>query len=345
MNAKQIENRLKEKDYDFLKTTPGLGDNIILLTTGGSHAYGTETVNSDLDIRGITLHTKSEILTMKYRDKPYENKRTDTVIYPLRQIIQLLSACNPNVIEMFGTLPEHNFILKEEAMLLKENISAFLSKKAIASFGGYATGQLWRLKCALTRESLVQSDVEKHIKEVLNRMIDNFNGKYQNFNNDFIKLCLDESPERDLEIYADFNLTKYPLRDLVGMLNEMEHVIHDYDKTCKGNLNKRNNKKDDFHLNKHAMHLIRLLIMGTEILEGKGVLTYRPEHDLLMDIRNGKYVTVKQDGTKDYSLFFELVDEYEKKFKEAAKNTSLPDEPDYKKIDKLLENINRKVLS
>jgi len=41
---------------------------------------------------------------------------------------------------------------------------------------------------------------------------------------------------------------------------------------------------------KHAMHLIRLLITGTEVLEGKGINTYREkEREFLLDIRKGKY--------------------------------------------------------
>ena len=35
-------------------------------------------------------------------------------------------------------------------------------------------------------------------------------------------------------------------------------------------IGKRNKKKDDLHLNKHAMHLIRLFMMGIDILEKEG---------------------------------------------------------------------------
>ena len=60
------------------------------------------------------------------------------------------------------------------------------------------------------------------------------------------------------------------------------------------------------------MHLIRLLIVGTEILEGKGINTYREkDRDLLLKIRNGEFVKQK-DGKNDYSLIFEMVDEYDK---------------------------------
>jgi hypothetical protein len=120
------------------------------------------------------------------------------------------------------------------------------------------------------------------------------------------------------------------------MYSDMANVIKDYD-----SLNHRNNKKDNLHLQKHAMHLIRLLMMGTEILEGKGVHTYRQDNlDLLMKIRNGYYVK----PNNDYSDVFSIVDEYEQKFNYAKQNTSLPKEPDYTAIDELVIEINKTII-
>ena len=48
--------------YNFLRTNEHLGDNIILLTLGGSHAYGTNIEGSDIDIRGIALNNKADLL-------------------------------------------------------------------------------------------------------------------------------------------------------------------------------------------------------------------------------------------------------------------------------------------
>ena len=85
---------------------------------------------------------------------------------------------------------------------------------------------------------------------------------------------------------------------------------------------------DKVKLLKHAMHLIRLLVMGTEILNIHQINTYRTEeHDLLMDIRKGKY---------SYDELFKMVELYEFKFKQASLSTTLPEEPDKKKVEELL---------
>ncbi len=44
------------------------------------------------------------------------------------------------------------------------------------------------------------------------------------------------------------------------------------------------------HLNKHAMHLIRLFMMAIDILEKEDIITYRKdEHELLMKIRGENF--------------------------------------------------------
>lgn len=53
MTIEQIKDKLKSKEYDFLRTDKNLGNNIIILTLGGSHAYGMDKEGSDLDVRGL----------------------------------------------------------------------------------------------------------------------------------------------------------------------------------------------------------------------------------------------------------------------------------------------------
>ncbi len=48
----------------LLKTDPHLGKHIILLGLAGSYAYGTNQENSDIDVRGVTLNRKSDLIGM-----------------------------------------------------------------------------------------------------------------------------------------------------------------------------------------------------------------------------------------------------------------------------------------
>lgn len=65
MNLQQIKSMVQSEEYAFLKYNEYLGNRIIMLGLGGSHAYGTNIETSDLDVRGCTLNSKEEIF-----DKP-----------------------------------------------------------------------------------------------------------------------------------------------------------------------------------------------------------------------------------------------------------------------------------
>lgn len=97
---------ITNQPYDFLRTDPHLGDQVILLALGGSHAYGTNTETSDVDLRGCALNSQSELLGLGHFDQ-FTDKPTDTTIYSFKRIIQLLLSSSPNVVEMLGCRPEH----------------------------------------------------------------------------------------------------------------------------------------------------------------------------------------------------------------------------------------------
>ena len=143
---------------------------------------------------------------------------------------------------------------------------------------------------------------------------------------------------RELANSSDVNLKHYPLRDWAGMWNEMKAIVSSYTK-----IGKRNEKAISHDkLGKHMAHLIRLYMMGIDILEKEEIITYREkEHDLLMDIRNGKYLDSNRQPTSD---FYDILNEYEKKFDYAKENTSLPDLPDYKRIREFKAYVNEMIV-
>jgi len=78
---------------------------------------------------------------------------------------------------------------------------------------------------------------------------------------------------------------------------------------------------------KNALHCIRLLIMGEEILEGKGINVYRKDdREYLLSIRNGKF---------DYDTLLEEADIRMGRIKKLYENCDLPEKVD----KKLLEDI------
>ena len=81
MTLDEIKQTLEtDKRYEFIRTNPYLGENIMVLAVGGSHAYGTNAASSDLDIRGIAYNTEREILLGQDIEQVVSHE-TDTTIY------------------------------------------------------------------------------------------------------------------------------------------------------------------------------------------------------------------------------------------------------------------------
>ena len=338
MTIEQIREMVKGPEYEFLRTNPHLNGRIIFLTLGGSYFYGTNVETSDVDVRGCALNSPSDLLGLTSFEQVV-NTQTDTTVYSFNKLVSLLLNCNPNTIEMLGCKPEHYFYLTDIGKEMIDNRKLFISKRAVQSFGGYATQQLRRLENAVARDKLSQARREEHIRNSMEGAVRSFKDRYTSFDKGSVQLYTAESQREDLdrEIFANIRLEGYPAREFNSMMNDLHNVLADYEK-----LNHRNKKKDDNHLNKHAMHLIRLYLMCLDILEKGDIITYREaDHDLLMGIRHGKYQ--QEDGTYRQE-FFDMVSEFEKKLAYAKENTSLPEHPDMKKVEEFVMDVNRRSL-
>ena len=324
-------------DYDFLSGRPELGNNIILIGVGGSHAYGTAIEGSDLDIRGIATNREENIILCR----PFEQSvdvKTDTTIYSFDKIISLLCNCNPNIVEILGLRPEHYLYISHFGRLLLANKGVFLSKRAIHSFGGYANSQLRRLENKASKTASQEQEERYILKSIESAQID-FRRRYFDHPEDAIKLYVDRAVHDgyDTEIFMDVVLKHYPLRDYKDMVSEMQSIIRSYKSIGRRNENAITHGK----IAKHMMHLVRLYLMCHDILADGEIVTYREkDHNLLMEIRSGKYL---DDSDQPIPAFYDLVDELENDLEYWKTHTALPDMPDMGKIDDLLYEVNETI--
>ena len=268
MTVEEIREKLKTSEYDFLRNNKHLGSNIILLGLGGSYSYGMNIEGkSDIDIRGVALNSKEEILLLQNFGQVVD-ENTDTTIYSFNKMVNLLCKANPNVMEQLGLNPEHYLYIHPIGQVLLNNSKLFLSKRVVYSFAGYAKEQLKKLD----------------------------NKSSQSFGEDYTG---------------------------IGRRNRYAAA---------------HNK-----IGKHMAHLIRLYYMCFDILENQKIITYRnKEHDLLMNIRNGEYLDKNQ---QPISSFYDLLSELEKRLEYDEKNTSLPETPDYQRINEFRMFVNEKVVT
>lgn len=333
-----FEQILARPEYDFMKTHPQLGDNVILLTYGGSYAYGTNHEGSDIDLRGIATRSRPEILTGVDWEQVVE-RETDTTVYSLDKYIFLAQENNPNTIELLSDAPYGFAVITEPGRMLVDNRHMFLSRQVERTFGKYADTQLRRLMNKAARK-LSQAELEAHILKSMIAQERIYNDKFEDHEKEYIKLYLDDAISEGLEreIFIDVKLEHLPLRKWPSMINDFANIVSTYDK-----MGQRNKKAIEHHkINKHMMHLVRLYLMAIDILEQEEIITYREKDlPLLKSILNGDYMDANSQPTPEFE---ELVNAMAQKMAYAAKNTSLPLFPDAKKVADLKYAINAMVV-
>lgn len=121
-------------------------ENIILEAVVGSTAYGLNTENSDVDIKGVYLLPTKEVLSMGFNQEHTTKDHTDPdwVYHEVGKFMKLVLNGNPTVTELLYA--DDYTQLSPVGQLLIDNRDAFLSTKAVMNaYRGYAFSQAKKL--------------------------------------------------------------------------------------------------------------------------------------------------------------------------------------------------------
>lgn len=115
---------------------------LMLLTLGGSHAYGFENEESDWDRLGVWVADLKDLITIPGIGREtvdYKDEYGDVTLHELGKTCRLALKGNPTVLAtLFGKV----ILTTEDGMKLKELAPAFLHRKTLNAFHGYAKSQL-----------------------------------------------------------------------------------------------------------------------------------------------------------------------------------------------------------
>jgi len=296
-----------------------LENRTIFATVHGSQAYHTSTPESDIDVKGLAIPPKEYFLGFANNFEQSEgNYPYDIVIFGLRKFLKLASACNPNIIEILFTDPEDWIIETPIFHKLYEHRNLFLSQQANNTFSGYAHQQLKRIKGH--RKWLLEPPTHKPERTEFGlpereKLSSSELGATKNLLEDGIKL--------DIGIMKLFTLEQ-----------KFQRAMQEWKQyeNWKRTRNKKRAKLEAAHGldTKHAMHLVRLLRMGKEIISTGEVHVRRPDADELLEIRNGAW---------SYDKIIEWADKQKQEINECLKTTKLPKTTDKDKIDKLCREL------
>lgn len=338
-----------------------LQTNTIYLTRHGSHAYGTNIETSDEDWRGVAIPPVESLLGTLHKFEQAETKVPDITIFSLSKFINLATQCNPNVIEILFVDENDIEICKTNGRHLLNFRNNFLTKRVRHTFSGYAKSQLNRIDrhyrwlkspptkkpersdFGLPNETLVPNDQLKAIEAEIQKRLEHWSMNYLDGIDDANRIALvNRFAEHlaDIQVASQADLWEPASRTLGASDNLIEAMKkeraytsakREFDNYQKWKT-ERNPARAELEAkfgydSKHASHLVRLLRMCREILEGKGVIVKRPDAQELLSIRNGAW---------SYEKLSDFANQEDKDLQEVAEKSTLPKSPDIEKIDKWL---------
>lgn len=349
---------MQKPDIDYIKKE-GL---ILFETISGSTAYGLNTPQSDVDIKGIFILPKEHLFGLDYVPQ-ISDETNDTVYYEVGRFVELLIKNNPTVIELIHS-PEKCVQIKHPLMDLfkKED---YLSKACKDRFAGYAMSQIKKAK-GLNKK--IHNPIEKERKFVLDFC-------YVNYGGGSIPL------KKYLEIkgidQSECGLTNLPqMQNLFGLYHqkgvqfggimkseqsndvtlssipkecEQQSVLYfnkdGYSYYCKSYkeywtwVEKRNENRFSNTIAhgknydaKNMMHTFRLLRMAREIGENGEVNVFRKDREFLLNIKSGNF---------EYDDLLEQANALLKTTEKAFSTSSLPDAPNEEQLKSVLVEIRR----
>ncbi len=293
-------------------------DNTIFSCTAGSHAYRTNTSESDTDVRGVCITPFKEFYLLPWKSfEQYAPRDKDWVIYDLRKFVALAAACNPNIIELLWIPDELVHFKTSFGESLFGMRDLFLSRKARHTFTGYARSQLNRLK---NHKRWIDNPPSKPDRTTMGLPIDH-------------KVVSPDNLDAARALGAKaFTPETWELirKELAYATAKREYDMY---KSWRRNRNpKRFEMEQKFGYDgKHAMHLVRLLRMGLEIVKDGRVVVRRPDAEELLGIRNGEW---------PFDQLMEYADKMDGLIVESEATSPLPWGPDMELIsDWLCESI------
>lgn len=346
---------------------PWLEERTILMVVCGSHAYGTDRPDSDLDYKGVCVPPSQyrEGFLHRFEQSEYTTP-IDCVIFDIRKFFKLAADCNPNIIETLWTDSDHICWATTEGAILVANRNYFLSRKATHTFRGYAMSQLKRIKTHrkwlldppkgrpqrvdfdLPEKTMIPKDQLAAAEASVRKMVDSWEIDY----GDLAKSSI---------IYIQEQMEKYLTSMTIGLDEKYEAAgkLLGYDTNFLEYLDRerrygaalRNWKSyAEWHKNrnparaameakfgydgKHALHLVRLLRMCREILTDGMVLVRRPDAEELKQFLVGHW---------SYEKLMDWAEAQDKELLELEKKSPLRKSPDRKVLDAICTSIVRSI--
>jgi hypothetical protein len=341
--------------------------NTILYCIQGSRAYGTSRPDSDFDYKGIAVPPRRYREGFLHRfEQAIWAEPEDVTIFDIQKFFALAADANPNILDILFCSPEDRLLCTPAGDLLLKHRDAFLSRKVLYTYRGYAISQLKRIRTHkawllnppshqptraefnLPDRTLIPADQLAAAMAEVKRKMDSWEIDFGDLS-DSTKIHIREQIDSyltDLIVGSDekfkvaARLIGYD-ENFIALLEREKHY-----KAASNNWQQyqdwksnRNVVRADLEAKfgydvKHGSHLVRLMRLCREILVEGVVRVRRPDAEELRAIR---------DGSWSYDKLIGWAEEQDVELVEVAKTSPLPHSPNRVFLDNLCQEIVRLV--
>ena len=138
---------------------------LLYLARVGSHAFGTSTMDSDEDFRGVILPPIENLLGLHKLDNICIKADDDLVLKSIGEYLKLCLQGNPNIVDwIFVDIADVVYVEEAFSDHILSNRKEFLSKQLYHRFKGYIYGHLQKMQRGVTRDlgAARKLDIERH---------------------------------------------------------------------------------------------------------------------------------------------------------------------------------------
>lgn len=295
---------------------------LIFSCVSGSRLYGTETNDSDLDIRGVVLPPLEVLIDPIHNFKVADSfDGEDKQLYDLGNFIKLCCDNNPNILELLYCTKQSIITSSDIWDKIVENRDLFLSKNIKHRFLGYSISQL--------------KSIIRHRGWFLNPP--NKKPERKDFGLGYSPIVSEANLQNALAVPHELYLPKYKYELLAERLYREEKKKWDNYMQWVNNRNpKRKASEERFGYDgKMASHLFRLMTEGKELLL-TGKITF--------PLPNAEWIKAIKDGFYKYEEILEMAKNMESEFETWYNESPLPHKPNINGIKELYFDIVRKSL-
>ncbi len=117
-------------------------EHVLFSCVAGSRAYGTHTDGSDEDIRGVYALLSTSYMELDPPSPQLADERQNIIYYSLRRFVELLTAGNPNLLELLFMPPDcvRTCTVEMETLIRSRNI--FITRQCGDTHIGHAMSQI-----------------------------------------------------------------------------------------------------------------------------------------------------------------------------------------------------------